>query len=107
MQKGDLIRKIAKEFLIPKRMVEIVITAYERELISAISSGEEVSLKGFGRFSIKTYPRHRAYSISKKTLVDVPEQRRPVFEFSRVLRETLLSVLNKPKAKDVENTPKA
>ena len=54
MNKGDFINKLSEQSNLPKSYCSRVLNACYSVLIDSLKKGEELNLKGFGRFFVKT-----------------------------------------------------
>ena len=82
MKKVDLISAIALKTGLPKVEVSEMIEA-EMEIISnTMAAGENVYLRGFGTFLVKTRAEKLARNIKANTTVVVPEHKIPAFKAS-------------------------
>ncbi|NEP63049.1 MAG: HU family DNA-binding protein [Symploca sp. SIO2G7] len=55
MNKGELVDKVSEKASVTKKQADAVISAAIESVMEAVSSGEKVTLVGFGSFE----PRHR------------------------------------------------
>ena len=55
MNKGELVDKVSEKASVTKKQADAVISAAIESIMEAVSSGEKVTLVGFGSFE----PRHR------------------------------------------------
>lgn len=87
MTKADLVEKIATQVDLSKKNSEIVVNTVFRSIISALTNGDKVELRGFGSF--RTRARKSRIGRNPKTgdKVDVPEKRVPFFKPGKNLKK--------------------
>lgn len=90
MIRSELIQKIADEnpHLTQRHVERIVNTVFE-EVISALSRGDRVELRGFGAFSVKERDARTGRNPRTGESVDVDEKRVPFFKTGKLLRDRL------------------
>ncbi len=90
MIRSELIQKIADEnpHLYQRDVERIVNTIFE-EIISAMSDGDRVELRGFGAFSVKQRDARVGRNPRTGESVDVDEKFVPFFKTGKLLRDRL------------------
>lgn len=90
MIRSELIQKIADEnpHLYQRDVERIVNTIFE-EIISAMSEGDRVELRGFGAFSVKQRDARVGRNPRTGESVDVDEKFVPFFKTGKLLRDRL------------------
>jgi len=90
MIRSELIQKIAEEnpHLYQRDVERIVNTIFE-EIISAMSRGDRVELRGFGAFSVKKREARTGRNPRTGEAVEVEEKYVPFFKTGKLLRERL------------------
>lgn len=83
MTKADLVSKVALETGFPKNDIAVMIDATMASIEASMAEGENVYLRGFGSFVIKTRKQKIARNILKKTSLTVPEHNVPSFKPSK------------------------
>jgi DNA-binding protein HU-beta len=94
MTKADIVSKIAKSTGIDKSTVLASVESFMGVIKGALTEGENVYLRGFGSFIIKTRAKKTARNISKNTTIIIPEHDIPSFKPAKVF---LSSVAKKGK----------
>lgn len=89
MQKSELMAKIAKETGITKTVVNKVCETLMDKIVESLKNGENVSLKGFGTFSVKASPARIGYDMSRGKSVPIPAQNRVSFKFSPAVKDAV------------------
>lgn len=90
MIRSELIQKIAEEnpHLFQRDVERIVNTVFE-EIISAMSRGDRVELRGFGAFSVKKREARSGRNPRTGETVEVEEKHVPFFKTGKLLRDRL------------------
>jgi integration host factor subunit beta len=90
MTRSELIQKIADEnpHLTQREVERIVNTVFE-EVVTALSSGNRVELRGFGAFSVKKRDGRTGRNPRTGETVEVEEKHVPFFKTGKLLRDRL------------------
>jgi integration host factor subunit beta len=90
MIRSELIQKIADEnpHLTQREVERIVNTVFE-EVVTALSSGNRVELRGFGAFSVKKRDGRTGRNPRTGETVEVEEKHVPFFKTGKLLRDRL------------------
>lgn len=89
MTKADIVAKIAHDTGIDKATVLVVVEACMTAIKNSLASKEEVFLRGFGSFIIKTRAKKVARNISQNTSIVIPEHDIPAFKPSKAFTDML------------------
>ena len=90
MIKSELVQKIAERNPhLYQRDVENIVNAILDEVVSALSRGDRVELRGFGAFSVKNRPARTGRNPRTGTQVSVAEKYVPFFKTGKEMRERL------------------
>ncbi|MDR0796606.1 MAG: integration host factor subunit beta [Tannerella sp.] len=84
MTKADIVSEIARSTGIDRSTVLASIESFMSVVKNALSEGENVYLRGFGSFIIKTRAQKIARNISKNTTIVIPEHNIPAFKPAKV-----------------------
>ena len=87
MTKADIVNEIAKSTGLDKALVLTTVERFMEVVKDSLSNGENVYLRGFGSFIIKTRSEKTARNISKKTTIIIPEHNIPAFKPARVFMD--------------------
>ena len=79
MTKADIVTEIAKRTGVEKVQIQAIVETFMEEVENSLSRGENVYLRGFGSFIIKTRAEKVARNISKNTTITIPEHKIPAF----------------------------
>ena len=84
MTKADVVNNISDQLGIDKNDVLATIECFMKEIKSSLESGENVYLRGFGSFIIKTRAEKTGRNISRNVAVKIPAHNIPAFKPSKV-----------------------
>ncbi|MDE6468740.1 MAG: integration host factor subunit beta [Muribaculaceae bacterium] len=87
MTKADLVNEIAKTTGIEKASVLATVEKFMEIVKESLAGGENVYLRGFGSFIVKTRCEKTARNISKNTTIVIPEHKIPAFKPARVFMD--------------------
>ena len=87
MTKADIVSEIAKSTGIEKVQVQTVVEAFMESVKGSLIQGNDVFLRGFGSFIVKTRSEKTARNISKNTTIIIPEHKIPAFKPARVFMD--------------------
>ena len=80
MTKAELINEIAISTGYDKRTIDMIVDSFTEEIKKNLGKGENVYIRGFGSFVLKTRKAKVARNITAKTSVFVPEHKIPFFK---------------------------
>jgi len=87
MTKADLVTKISDKLGIEKGDVQATVESFMEEVKTSLESGDNVYLRGFGSFIIKTRAEKTGRNISKNTTIKIPAHNIPAFKPAKVFLE--------------------
>lgn len=87
MTKADIVSEIAKSTGIDKASVLETIEKFMETVKDSLAEGENVYLRGFGSFIVKTRSQKTARNISAGTAIIIPEHKIPAFKPAKVFME--------------------
>ena len=91
MTKADIVAKISEKLGLEKGDVQATVETFMNEVKTSLETGDNVYLRGFGSFIVKTRAEKTGRNISKNTTMIIPEHFIPAFKPSK-------SFVNKVKA---------
>tara|TARA_B100001093_G_scaffold520526_1_gene617779 strand:+ start:22382 stop:22672 length:291 start_codon:yes stop_codon:yes gene_type:complete len=91
MTKADLVSNISEKLGIDKGDVQATVESFMNEIKSSLESGDNVYLRGFGSFIIKTRAEKTGRNISKNTTIKIPAHNIPSFKPAKVFVESVKS----------------
>ena len=84
MTKADIVTNISDKLGIDKVDVQATIENFMTEVKQSLENGENVYLRSFGSFIIKTRAEKTGRNISKNTAVKIPAHNIPAFKPAKV-----------------------
>ena len=96
MTKADIVAKISEKLGLEKGDVQATVETLMEEVKTALQGGENVYLRGFGSFIIKTRAEKTGRNISKNTTIKIPAHNIPAFKPAKVFVE-VVKANNEPK----------
>ena len=89
MTKADLVAKISDKLGIEKGDVQATVETFMEEVKTSLEGGDNVYLRGFGSFIIKTRAEKTGRNISKNTTIKIPAHNIPAFKPAKVFVEAV------------------
>lgn len=83
MTKAELVSKISSKLGTEKMETQKIVEAFMHEIKNAMTDGDNVYLRGFGSFIIKTRAAKTGRNISKNTAIEIPAHNIPAFKPSK------------------------
>ena len=80
MTKADIVTEIAKKTGVEKVQIQAIVESFMDEIKDSLGRGENVYLRGFGSFIVKTRAEKVARNISKNTTITIPAHNIPAFK---------------------------
>lgn len=80
MTKAEIVNEISRQTGIDKTSVLSVLEGFMTAVKDSLAHGENVYLRGFGSFVVKTRKEKTARNISKNTTLIIPEHKIPAFK---------------------------
>ncbi len=87
MTKAEIVSNISEKLGVDKSDTQAIVNHFMKEVRSAMESGENVYLRGFGSFVIKTRKAKKGRNISKNITIDIPAHNIPSFKPAKVFLE--------------------
>ena len=84
MTKADVVNNISDQLGIDKNDVLATVECFMKEIKNSLESGENVYLRGFGSFIIKTRAEKTGRNISRNITVKIPAHNIPAFKPAKV-----------------------
>ena len=89
MTKADIVNEISKSTGIDKASVLETVEKFMEIVKDSLANEEDVFLRGFGSFIVKTRSQKTARNISKGTTIIIPEHKIPAFKPSKEFVKSL------------------
>ncbi len=80
MTKADIVNEISKSTGIEKAVVLETVEKFMETVKDSLGKGENVYLRGFGSFIVKSRAQKTARNISKNTTIIIPAHNIPAFK---------------------------
>lgn len=80
MTKIEIVKEVSKSTGIEANTVMAVVEGFMTTVKGSMAKGENVYLRGFGTFEVKTRAAKTARNITKNTTVIIPEHKVPAFK---------------------------
>ena len=87
MTKAQLVNTISNKLGTEKNETQKVIEAFMQEIRTSMYNGDNVYLRGFGSFIIKTRAAKTGRNISKNIAIEIPAHNIPAFKPSKTFVE--------------------
>ena len=89
MTKADIVTEISKSTGLEKAAVLTVVEEFMKVVKESMASGDNVYLRGFGSYVVRTRKEKTARNISRNTAIKIPEHKVPTFKPSKVFLEEI------------------
>ena len=80
MTKFEIVREVSKSTGIEATTVQAVVEGFMEAVKGSMAKGQNVYLRGFGTFEVKTRAQKTARDITKNTTMVIPEHKIPAFK---------------------------
>ena len=80
MTKAEIVNEIARNTGVDKATVLTTVEAFMEAVKDSLAKNDNVYLRGFGSFIVKTRAKKTARNISKNTTIIIPEHNIPAFK---------------------------
>lgn len=87
MTKADIVAKISEKLGMEKGDVQATVENFMEEVKDSLQNGNNVYLRGFGSFIVKTRAEKTGRNISKNTTIKIPAHNIPAFKPAKVFVE--------------------
>lgn len=84
MRKADIVNRITEKTGLEKVDVMVVVEAFCKEIRESMAEGNNVYVRGFGSFVVKTRKKKIGRIIKKNIAIEIPEQRIPAFKPAKI-----------------------
>lgn len=91
MNKGELVDKIAASANVTKKEADAVLSATVDSIMEAVSSGDKVTLVGFGTFEARDRQAREGRNPSTGKPIQIPATKVPAFSAGKVFKEKVSS----------------
>jgi DNA-binding protein HU-beta len=89
MNKGELVDAIADKANVTKKQADAVLTAALETIVDAVSSGQKVTLVGFGSFESRQRKEREGRNPKTGAKMKIPATKVPAFSAGKLFKETV------------------
>tara|TARA_B100001564_G_scaffold357244_2_gene373072 strand:- start:546 stop:839 length:294 start_codon:yes stop_codon:yes gene_type:complete len=89
MTKADIVSQIAEKTGMEKHDVQIIVEAFMRTVRDNVERGDNVYLRGFGSFIVKTRAAKTGRNILAKKSISIPAHNIPAFKPAKEFLENV------------------
>ena len=89
MNKGELIDKVAEQANVTKKQADQVLTAALESIVEAVSSGEKVTLVGFGSFERRERKSREGRNPKTGDKMEIPATTVPAFSAGKQFKDAV------------------
>jgi DNA-binding protein HU-beta len=97
MTKADIVSNISNELGIDRADVQATVEEFMKEVKISLEKGENVYLRGFGSFIIKTRAEKTGRNISRNVAIKIPAHNIPAFKPAKIFVQGIKSKVAVPK----------
>jgi DNA-binding protein HU-beta len=90
MNKGELVDAVASKVSVTKKDTDAIITAIVESIMEAVSSGDRVTLVGFGTFEARDRQAREGRNPQTGKTMTIPATRVPAFSAGKVFKDKVL-----------------
>jgi DNA-binding protein HU-beta len=87
MTKADIVANISDKLGLEKNEVQATVETFMDEVKNSLEAGDNVYLRGFGSFIVKTRAEKTGRNISKNTTIKIPAHNIPAFKPAKIFVE--------------------
>ena len=98
MTKAEIVSNISNELGIDRADVQATVENFMKEVKISLEKGENVYLRGFGSFIIKTRAEKTGRNISKNVAIKIPAHNIPAFKPAKMFVQGIKSKVAVPKS---------
>ena len=98
MTKAEIVSNISSELGIDRADVQSTVENFMKEVKTSLEKGENVYLRGFGSFIIKTRAEKTGRNISKNVAIKIPAHNIPAFKPAKIFIQGIKSKVAVPKS---------
>jgi DNA-binding protein HU-beta len=87
MNKGELVDSVAEKAAVTKKQADAVISAVVESIMEAVSSGDKVTLVGFGSFESRDRKEREGRNPKTGEKMIIPATKVPAFSAGKLFKE--------------------
>lgn len=89
IHKSNIVEEIAQELNYPKTKVSEIVDAVFGAIEANLAKGNEVSIKGFGKWSLSERAAKKGHTAPNGKVIDIPAYKQTRFKAGRALKATV------------------
>ena len=89
MTKAEFVDKLAEKGEITKKLASDTINLVFSSISDVLVAGEEISIPGFGKFSVATRKARTGLNPQTKAKINIPETKVPKFTSAKALKDSV------------------
>jgi nucleoid DNA-binding protein len=89
MTKAEFVDKLAEKGEITKKLASDTIDLVFSSISDVLIAGEEISIPGFGKFSVVTRKARTGLNPQTKAKINIPETKVPKFTSAKALKDSV------------------
>lgn len=87
MNKGELVDQIANKAMVTKKQADAVLTAAVDAIMEAVSTGDKVTLVGFGSFEARERKAREGRNPKTGDKMEIPATKVPAFSAGKLFKD--------------------
>ena len=89
MNKSDLVMQVSNQTALPKNTAEIAVNTIFSALTGAMADGDDISIAGFGTFSVKSRASRKGRNPRTGAEITIPASKAPAFKAGKALKDAV------------------
>ena len=98
MNKGELVDAIAEKVTVTKKDADAIVTATVEAIMEAVSSGDRVTLVGFGTFEARDRQAREGRNPQTGEKMTIPATKVPAFSAGKLFKDKVLEAKEEAEA---------
>jgi DNA-binding protein HU-beta len=90
MNKADLVSRIVQKANVTQKQADAILTAAIDTIMGSVSSGDKVTLVGFGTFEVRDRQAREGRNPKTGEKMDIPATKVPAFSAGKQFREAVV-----------------
>ena len=91
MNKSELVMKVSGQTALPKNTAEVAVNTIFNAITSAMASGDDVSIAGFGNFTVKARNARKGRNPRTGEEITIAASKSPAFKAGKALKDAVNS----------------
>lgn len=94
MNKGEVVDVIAQKTNVTKKQADAIVTAMVATIVEAVSTGDKISLVGFGNFEVRNRQAREGRNPKTGEKMQITASRVPAFAPGKAFKERITDILH-------------